>query len=63
MQTTADDEAEDNSINSAISTHLYKAAYVVEDVDECTLPSDNIWHHKCGKGSVCVNTVGSYECI
>jgi len=34
------------------------------DTDECTLPPSHEWYHKCHSSSaVCINTIGSYECL
>lgn len=36
---------------------------VVEDVDECTYTGKHPrFYHRCANASVCVNTIGSYEC-
>jgi len=61
LQRNTQDALENSHFNA--QTHLYKAIYVVEDVDECSFSRDHPWHHKCGRGSICVNTIGSYECI
>ncbi|CAM9488295.1 unnamed protein product, partial [Scytosiphon promiscuus] len=40
----------------------YEIPYEIRDTDECTLPEGHPMRHKCHRSTVCINTVGSYEC-
>eukprot|EP00611_Tribonema_gayanum_P018011 TRINITY_DN3102_c0_g2_i1.p1 TRINITY_DN3102_c0_g2~~TRINITY_DN3102_c0_g2_i1.p1 ORF type:complete len:795 (-),score=168.48 TRINITY_DN3102_c0_g2_i1:496-2880(-) len=40
----------------------YNIPYEVQDVDECSLPTDHAWHHNCHASARCANTIGSYDC-
>lgn len=40
----------------------YNIPYEIRDTDECTLPEGHPMRHKCHRSTVCINTVGSYEC-
>lgn len=41
----------------------FEVTFLIEDVDECTLPEGHSMSHYCANGSSCVNTDGGYECI
>jgi len=41
----------------------FEVTFLIEDVDECTLPEGHSMRHACAIGSSCVNTDGGYECI
>ncbi|CAN0197319.1 unnamed protein product, partial [Hapterophycus canaliculatus] len=40
----------------------YDIPYEIRDTDECSLPEGHPMRHKCHRSTVCINTVGSYEC-
>jgi hypothetical protein len=33
------------------------------DTNECTLPPSHEWYHQCSPSAICVNTIGSYDCL
>lgn len=46
-----------------VVTQCFEVPFTILDVNECTVPQTNVMHHKCMKPSICVNTLGSYECV
>ena len=43
-------------------TQCFEVPFTILDVDECAVESGE-WAHQCREPSVCVNTLGSYECV
>ncbi|CAM9839205.1 unnamed protein product, partial [Ectocarpus sp. 4 AP-2014] len=43
-------------------TQCYYIPYEIKDTDECRLEEGHPMRHKCHRTTVCINTVGSYEC-
>ncbi|CAM9826795.1 unnamed protein product, partial [Ectocarpus fasciculatus] len=43
-------------------TQCYYIPYEIKDTDECRLEEGHPMRHKCHRSTVCINTVGSYEC-
>jgi len=41
----------------------FQVPFTILDTDECKLPPGHIMAHKCDDSSICINTVGSYECV
>ncbi|KAL7518361.1 hypothetical protein ACHAWX_003198 [Stephanocyclus meneghinianus] len=56
-----DYEGEDHAEKNHI-TQCFEVPFTILDVDECQVNSGE-WAHKCKHPSICVNTLGSYECI
>ena len=44
-------------------TQCFEVPFTILDVNECTLPENDPWHHVCPTNSICINTPGSYECV
>ncbi|KAL7539216.1 hypothetical protein ACHAXR_009110 [Thalassiosira sp. AJA248-18] len=47
----------------SVVTQCFEVPFTILDVNECTVPRTNSMAHRCHPPSVCVNTLGSYECI
>eukprot|EP00804_Cyclotella_cryptica_P014414 CCRYP_004765-RB/>CCRYP_004765-RB protein AED:0.06 eAED:0.06 QI:568/1/1/1/0.66/0.5/4/954/956 len=56
-----DDGGQDDAERMQI-TQCFEVPFTILDVDECQVTSGE-WAHKCKEPSVCVNTLGSYECV
>lgn len=48
--------------NGAEVVDCYSIPYEIVDTDECELEEGHPMRHRCHRSTVCVNTVGSYEC-
>lgn len=44
-------------------TQCFLIPVTILDVDECSLPIGEPMRHQCHESSICVNTLGSYECL
>lgn len=40
----------------------YYIPYEIQDTDECSLAVGQPMRHRCHRSTVCINTMGSYEC-
>jgi len=41
----------------------FQLPFTIEDTDECALPEGHAMAHQCQAPAMCVNTIGSYECV
>jgi Calcium-binding EGF domain len=49
---------------SLTTTECYHIPFTITDTNECFLPNDHPMKHQCDiHSTICVNTIGSYECI
>ena len=46
-----------------VVVQCFLVPFTILDTNECTLPSGHSMRHKCHAPSICVNTIGSYECL
>lgn len=46
-----------------VVVQCFLVPFTILDTDECSLPSGHSMRHKCHAPAVCVNTIGSYECL
>ncbi len=46
-----------------IVTQCFEVPFSITDVNECAISSSNPMAHKCQPPSICINTLGSYECV
>jgi hypothetical protein len=46
-----------------VTRQCFHVPFSILDTNECTLPRGHQMRHKCHESSLCVNTVGSYECL
>jgi hypothetical protein len=53
---------EDDEGRSVI-TQCFHVPFSISDTNECALPRGHSLRHQCQEPSVCINTVGSYECV
>ena len=54
---TKDDQGRD------VVTQCFHVPFSILDTNECTLPMGHPMRHQCHESAMCVNTVGSYECL
>ncbi len=46
-----------------VVTQCFLVNFTILDVDECHMPLGHVMRHRCTEPSLCVNTLGSYECL
>lgn len=46
-----------------VTTQCFHVPFTILDTNECALPAGHTMKHRCPAPSICVNTIGSYECI
>ena len=46
-----------------VVSQCFEVPFSILDVNECAAKEGHAWKHACPPLSVCVNTVGSYECL
>lgn len=46
-----------------VTTQCFHVPFSILDTNECTLPKGHVMRHSCHESSLCVNTIGSYECL
>jgi hypothetical protein len=46
-----------------VTSQCFHVPFTILDTNECTLPSNHPMLHVCPAPSLCVNTIGSYECL
>jgi Calcium-binding EGF domain len=56
-ETFVDDEGRN------VFTQCFHVPFTILDTDECLLPIGNVLRHQCREPAICVNTIGSYECL
>ncbi|CAJ1962401.1 unnamed protein product [Cylindrotheca closterium] len=46
-----------------VTSQCFHVPFTILDTNECSLPAKHPMRHLCPAPSVCVNTIGSYECV
>jgi Calcium-binding EGF domain len=46
-----------------VFTQCFHVPFTILDTNECLLPIGHAMRHQCHEPAVCVNTIGSYECL
>lgn len=46
-----------------VATQCFHVPFSILDTNECALPRGHPMRHQCHESALCVNTVGSYECV
>lgn len=46
-----------------VVTQCFHVPFSILDTNECTLPAGHPMRHQCHSSSICVNTIGAYECL
>lgn len=62
----SEDQLKDVSIDDEgrkVTSQCFHVPFTVLDTNECTLPESHPLRHQCQAPSICVNTIGSYECL
>ena len=52
-----------DELGREVATQCFQVPFSITDTNECTLPQNHPMRHQCQEPSVCVNTIGSYECV
>jgi Calcium-binding EGF domain len=58
-----DDEAYLDGEGRTVVTQCFHVLFSILDVNECLLPTEDPMHHQCHDSTLCINTIGSYECL
>ena len=53
----------DDDEGRSVFTQCFHVPFTILDTNECLLPVGHAMRHQCHEPSVCVNTIGSYECL
>lgn len=51
------------TVSGDIATQCYHIPFTITDTNECLLPPGHVMYHQCDESTICVNTIGSYECV
>ena len=46
-----------------VASQCFQVPFTIYDTNECTLPQGHDMRHQCREPAICVNTLGSYECL
>jgi len=46
-----------------VIVQCFQLPFSIEDTNECLLPAGHYMRHRCLEPAMCVNTIGSYECL
>ena len=57
------DEAFSDEEGRLVATQCFHVPFSILDTNECTLPRGHPMRHQCHESSICINTIGSYECV
>ncbi len=57
LEISLDDEGRE------VTTQCFHVPFTILDTNECTLTTGHPMKHKCPAPSICINTIGSYECM
>lgn len=52
-----------NEQGQEVISQCFQLPFTIRDTNECTLPQGHEMRHRCQEPSICVNTIGSYECL
>jgi Calcium-binding EGF domain len=56
-------EVKVNDQGLEVISQCFQLPFTIYDTNECTLPQGHDMRHQCQEPSICVNTIGSYECL
>jgi hypothetical protein len=57
------DAVEIDSQGRAVMVQCFQLPFTILDTNECLLPKGHVMRHQCQDPAMCVNTIGSYECL
>lgn len=57
MEVFTDDEGR------SVVSQCFHVPFSILDTNECTLPLGHVMRHRCHESTICINTIGSYECV
>lgn len=46
-----------------VATQCFHVPFTILDTNECGLPHGHVMRHQCHESTICINTIGSYECV
>jgi Calcium-binding EGF domain len=62
-QPAATGAVEMDEMGRRVVSQCFHVPFTILDTNECTLPMGHAMRHACHSSAICVNTVGSYECL
>jgi Calcium-binding EGF domain len=57
------DDVHTDAAGRSVRTQCFHVPFTILDTNECTLPRGHAMRHQCQSPAICVNTIGSYECV
>jgi len=61
--TDTDDEVTMDAQGRAVMVQCFQLPFTILDTNECLLPQGHVMRHQCQHPAICVNTIGSYDCL
>jgi hypothetical protein len=61
--TTATTLVEMDEMGRRVVSQCFHVPFTILDTNECILPMGHSMRHECHSSTICVNTIGSYECL
>jgi hypothetical protein len=58
-----EDDAFEDEEGRVVVEQCFYVHLTITDTNECNLPKGHPMHHQCHDPAICINTIGSYECI
>jgi hypothetical protein len=58
-----DEDVVTDDAGRSVMTQCFHVPFTILDTNECTLPRGHAMRHQCHAPAICVNTIGSYECV
>jgi Calcium-binding EGF domain len=56
-------QVKENEQGKQVISQCFQVPFTIYDTNECKLPKEHDMRHQCEEPSICVNTIGSYECM
>ena len=58
-----EEETVEDSEGRQVLLQCFQLPFTILDTNECILPEGHVLRHKCQDPALCVNTIGSYDCL
>jgi hypothetical protein len=57
------EQAFEDEKGNIVGRQCFFVPFEILDTNECTLPKGHVMRHQCHESTICINTIGSYECV